>query len=125
MSESFSFGGKKLSYISEWINGTLWVFVNGKTFSVDASENLRKSRRGFVGISHNKVMAPMPGKVTKVLVKEGQKVTKGQAVVVMEAMKMEYTLKADLAGPIEKVKASVGAQVSLGDILVQIAQEPS
>jgi acetyl/propionyl-CoA carboxylase alpha subunit len=122
MSESFSFGGKKLSYISEWINGTLWVFVNGKTFSVDASENLRKSRRGFVGISHNKVM---PGKVTKVLVKEGQKVTKGQAVVVMEAMKMEYTLKADLAGPIEKVKASVGAQVSLGDILVQIAQEPS
>jgi biotin carboxyl carrier protein len=38
---------------------------------------------------------------------------------------MEYTLKADLAGPIEKVKASVGAQVSLGDILVQIAQEPS
>lgn len=124
MRELFSHNGKKLSYVSEWIQGTLWVHVNGKTFTVEGSQNTKRNRKGSVGIAHNKVMAPMPGKVTKVLVKEGQVVEKGQAVVVMEAMKMEYTLKSDLAGPIEKVKATVGAQVSLGDILVQIAQEP-
>lgn len=124
MREIFNHQGTKLSYVSEWIQGILWVHVNGKTFSMDPSQNSKRNRKGQVGVAHNKVMAPMPGKVTKVLVKEGQMVEKGQAVVVMEAMKMEYTLKADLAGPVEKVKAIAGAQVSLGDILVQIAQEP-
>lgn len=124
MRELFNHNGKNVSYVSEWIQGTLWVHVNGKTFNIEGAQNSKKNRKGSAGTSHNKVMAPMPGKVTKVLVQEGQIVDKGQAVVVMEAMKMEYTLKSDLAGPVEKVKATVGAQVSLGDVLVQIAQEP-
>lgn len=123
MRETFNHGGKKLFYTSEWIQGKLWVHVNGKTFAIESAQATKRNRTGHVGASHNKVMAPMPGKVTKVLVKEGQVVTKGQAVVVMEAMKMEYTLKADMAGPIEKVRANAGTQVSLGDILVQIAEE--
>ena len=124
MREIFGHNGKKITYVSEWIQGTLWVHVNGKTFTLEPTQGSRKNRKGSIGIGHHKVMAPMPGKITKVLVKEGQIVEKGQAVVVMEAMKMEYTLKADLAGPVEKVKVVVGAQVSLGDILVQLAQEP-
>ncbi len=123
MREIFNLKGQKLSYISEWIQGTLWVHVNGKTFSIDSSQNSKRNRKGSAGIAGNKVLAPMPGKVTKVLVTEGQAVEIGQAVVVMEAMKMEYTLKAEVPGPVEKVKATVGSQVSLGDILVQIAQE--
>lgn len=123
MREIFNYKGQKLSYVSEWIQGTLWVHVNGKIFSVE-SQVTKRNRKGNVGIAHNKVTAPMPGKVTKVFVKEGQVVEKGQPVVVMEAMKMEYTLKSEIGGPVEKVKAVVGAQVSLGDMLVQIAQEP-
>ena len=123
MREIFNLNGKKISYVSEWIQGTLWVHVNGKTFTLEANQGSRKNRKGHSGIAHNKVMAPMPGKVTKVLVQEGQEVEKGQAVVVMEAMKMEYTLKSEISGPVEKVLAKVGSQVSLGDILVQIAQE--
>lgn len=123
MREIFSYKGQKLSYVSEWIQGTLWVHVNGKIFSVE-SQGTKRNRKGNVGIAHNKVTAPMPGKITKVFVKEGQIVEKGQPVVVMEAMKMEYTLKSEIGGPVEKVKAVVGAQVSLGDMLVQISQEP-
>ena len=123
MREIFTSKSTKLSYVSEWIKGTLWVHVNGKTFSLESAQNSKKNRKGSAGIAHNKIMAPMPGKVTKVLVKEGQIVEKGQPVVVMEAMKMEYTLKTELAGPVEKVKAIVGSQVSLGDVLVQIAQD--
>ena len=123
MREIYSLNGKKISYVSEWIQGTLWVHVNGKIYSVDSTLRSKRNRKGQGGPAHNQVMAPMPGKVTKVLVKEGDRVSKGQAVVVMEAMKMEYTLKTDLAGPIEKVLAKVGSQVSLGDILVQISQE--
>ena len=123
MAETFTFNGKKLNYVSEWIKGTLWVHVNGKTFSVAQAGSKRK-RRGQESISHNKVMSQMPGKITKIFVQEGQVVQKGQPVVVMEAMKMEYTLKAELTGPIEKFLAKVGAQVSVGDLLIQIAQEP-
>ena len=122
MRELFTHNGKKLSYVSEWIQGTLWVHVNGKTYSLEGSGS-KRGRKAQVGSSHEKVLAPMPGKVTKVLVQEGQSVAKGQAVVVMEAMKMEYTLKAELDGPIDKVLAKVGSQVSLGDLLVQIAKK--
>jgi acetyl/propionyl-CoA carboxylase alpha subunit len=123
MREIFTYGGKKLSYVSEWIQGTLWVHVDGKTFAIEGVGQSRKSRKTSEGSDQNKVSAPMPGKVTKVLIQEGQKVEKGQAVVVMEAMKMEYTLKAEIAGPIAKVAAKVGSQVSLGDLLVEIMQE--
>lgn len=123
MREVFNHNGKKISYVSEWIQGTLWVYVNGKIISLGSSQSIKKNRKGAAGVTHNKVTAPMPGKITKVFIKEGEIVQKGQAVVVMEAMKMEYTLKVELAGPVEKVAAKVGAQVSLGDVLVQIAQE--
>lgn len=123
MRDLFQHKGQTLSYKCEWIQGTLWVHVNGKIYSIESQSKGRKSRKGQSGAAHNQVMAPMPGKVTKVLVQQGQVVTKGQPVVVMEAMKMEYTLKAELPGPIEKVMAQVGAQVSLGDVLVQIEQE--
>ncbi len=124
MRQIFSYKSQKISYVSEWIQGTLWLHVGGKTFTFESSQVAKKSRKGHIGLAHNKIIAPMPGKITKVLVVEGQVVEKGQAVVVMEAMKMEYTLKTELAGPVEKVKIIVGSQVSLGDILVQINQEP-
>lgn len=123
MRELFQHKGQTLSYRHEWIQGTLWVHVNGKIYSVETQSKSRKNRKGQSGAAHNQVIAPMPGKVTKVLVQAGQAVTKGQAVVVMEAMKMEYTLKAELSGPVEKVMAQVGSQVSLGDVLVQVGQQ--
>jgi biotin carboxyl carrier protein len=62
----------------------------------------------------------MPGKVTKILLTPGSAVEVGQAVLVMEAMKMEYTLKAEIAGEVESVNCAVGEQVALGKALVKI-----
>lgn len=121
MNQVFDFKGKKIPFFSEWVQGVLWVHVNGKTFTVNTSAG-KKSRKESAGIAHNKVLAPMPGKVTKIFVQVGQVVQKGQVVAVMEAMKMEYTLKADLPGPIKKIFTTVGAQVSLGDTLVEITE---
>lgn len=101
------------------IKGTLWVHLNGRTVSVDANPG-RKSRKKGAGGSSDTVVAPMPGKVTKILVSPGGVVDAGQAVLVMEAMKMEYTLKAEVAGSIETVNCSVGEQVALGKNLVKI-----
>ena len=68
------------------------------------------------------IKAPMPGKITRVIVRLGEAVTKGQSLVVMEAMKMEYTLAADRAGVVETLTAKVGAQVPLGEVLVRVSE---
>lgn len=69
------------------------------------------------------IKAPMPGKVLAVNVAEGDSVTKGQALVVLEAMKMEHALTAPRDGVIAQLSASVDAQVADGDILVALAED--
>lgn len=64
----------------------------------------RKSKRALEGDS----LSPMPGKILKVLVKVGDKVIKGDPLIIMEAMKMEHTLKAGKDGVVKAVKFSEG-----------------
>lgn len=104
---------------AQLLRGTLWVHHQGKTFTVDTGAG-RKSRKKGAGGSSDQVAAPMPGKITKILVNAGQEITAGQAVLVMEAMKMEYTLKAEIAGQISDISCAVGEQVVLGKVLVKI-----
>ena len=68
-------------------------------------------------------VAPMPGKVIQVLVSEGDVVQKGQALVVLEAMKMEQTMVAPEDGVIASVRVSEGAQVDAGAVLVVMEEE--
>ena len=65
-------------------------------------------------------MAPMPGKVVKVLVATGDVVTVGQALVVLEAMKMETTLVAEVAGTVAMVAATPGGMIDAGAVVVEI-----
>jgi len=66
------------------------------------------------------VQAPMPGKVVKTLVKEGDEVTSGQGIIVVEAMKMENELRAPAGGTVKSVLASEGQNVDAGQDLVII-----
>jgi 3-methylcrotonyl-CoA carboxylase alpha subunit len=65
-----------------------------------------------------KLIAPMPGRIIAVLAEAGADVTKGQALIVMEAMKMEHTIKAPAEGRIAKVRYAVGDQVEDGAELI-------
>jgi 3-methylcrotonyl-CoA carboxylase alpha subunit len=67
--------------------------------------------------------APMPGKIVQVLAKPGDRVKKGQALVILEAMKMEHTLAAPADRVIEEVRVSAGEQVVEGALVVTFAQE--
>jgi len=69
------------------------------------------------------VSAPMPGKIITVDTEEGAQVEKGQRLLVLEAMKMEYTLTAPKAGRIASLGAKPGAQVSEGTVLAVIEAE--
>ncbi|MFI4920305.1 MAG: acetyl-CoA carboxylase biotin carboxylase subunit [Gammaproteobacteria bacterium] len=68
-------------------------------------------------------LSPMPGRVVAVHVKPGDRVEPGQALMVLEGMKMEYTVKATVAGVIEKVLHSVGSMVDAEAPLVDIKPE--
>jgi biotin carboxyl carrier protein len=60
----------------------------------------------------------MPGKVVRVLVKAGALVEAGDALVVVEAMKMQNELKSPKSGTVVEVRAEMGAPVNAGDLLV-------
>jgi biotin carboxyl carrier protein len=67
--------------------------------------------------SPRKLIAPMPGKVIRILLQERAQVEAGQGIVVMEAMKMQNEIKSPRKGTIQKILATEGASVNAGDVL--------
>jgi 3-methylcrotonyl-CoA carboxylase alpha subunit len=65
----------------------------------------------------------MPGKIIQVLVKAGDKVKRGQALAMLEAMKMEHTLSAPADATVEAVNVSAGDQVGAETVVVRFAKE--
>jgi propionyl-CoA carboxylase alpha chain len=66
------------------------------------------------------LVAPMPGKVVKVLVAEGQEVTAGSPLLVLEAMKMEHTVRAADTGFVRALHVAVGDQVDTDRLLAVV-----
>jgi len=112
--------GKTVKVYAQKIKGETWLHMNGRTFIYQDEAQQQMKKKGKQSAHAGDLIAPMPGKVTKILKQSGDSVTKGEVVVVMEAMKMEYTLKSDGNGLIKTVNCKVGEQVSLGKILVHI-----
>ena len=98
--------------------GRLWFHWRGQTYVVESTERARRGAKTAAG--SGVLTAPMPGKITRVAAQIGETVTKGQVLVVMEAMKMEYTLQVDVDGRVGEVNATVGANVPQGAILIKV-----
>jgi len=100
----------------------LVVVVDGHRFEVDVQDPRRwRSKaggRGGEGVAS--VMAPMPGKVVRVLVAAGDPVEAGQGLIVVEAMKMQNEMKAPRAGRVLKISVQAGSAVAAGDVLATI-----
>lgn len=114
--------GRRMRVPAVKAQGKLWFHWRGETHSVDVGGSSRRGGadkgKGQPGV----ITAPMPGKITRVAVQKGEMVSKGQALVVMEAMKMEYTLEADLDGKVGEVNVETGMQVALGAVLVRVGE---
>lgn len=106
----------------EKIGSTVWVHDRGQTFSWSLEKKFQFEGSKAAEKS-NQLKAPMPGKVTKIFRNSGESIRAGDPVVVMEAMKMEYTLKFNQDGKIEKLWVAVGEQVKLGDILAELKED--
>ena len=98
------------------LNGEI-VFIDGKAFLI---EPLTKSDAVIGG--GNMISAPMPGKIISVNVSSGEKVAKGDALIVVEAMKMEMTLPAPRDGVVETVNVLPGALVADDEILLTLKE---
>jgi pyruvate carboxylase subunit B len=106
--------------IGRWIAG-----VGGGRYEVSVVDERTHHVRQLVGSSAasagQSLKAPMPGLVLRVLVAEGDQVSAGQGLVVLEAMKMENELKAAGAGVVRAVRVAAGATVDKGQLLLEVA----
>lgn len=114
--------GRQVEGTVAYSGGMLWVHLNGQTFTYEPPR--RGGRRGGsrAGTSSDpgEITAPMPGKIIKILAKEGESISAHQVLLVMEAMKMEYTLKAQADGKVDTISCAPGDQVALGQVLVKL-----
>lgn len=101
------------------VQGTTVSFAfEGETYTADVSDKgARKARQ-----REHSMSAPMPGVVTKILVREGGVVAKGAALIVLEAMKMEHQIIAPYDGTVTKVNCTEGELVQPGVDLIELAQ---
>jgi len=83
----------------------------------------RRTRRRGPEETPGEVTPPMPSVVLRILVKEGERVKRGQGIVVVSAMKMQTTLVAPTDGTVKKIHTKIDAKVAPGDILVEIEKE--
>ena len=95
-----------------------WVWFRGETYRLSPARSRRAVRGGEETPS---LEAPMPGRIATVRVASGASVSKGDVLVVVEAMKMEHAVRAPRDGAVERVLVSEGQMVSLGDVLVEMA----
>jgi len=94
-----------------------WVHLDGHVFcieKIEAGSNSDDLEGGLI--------APMPGKILEVLVEKGQSVASGDLLLVMEAMKMEHRIVANVDGVIATMNLKEGDQVQQGDVLVEISE---
>jgi len=99
-------------------NAKRWVTVNGRTFLLTKSLG---AKGGGAGHAHaSELAAPMPGQVRSVNVVEGDSVTKGQTLLVIEAMKMEIRVQAPFDGVVRSLTVKVGQTVEREQILVKM-----
>jgi 3-methylcrotonyl-CoA carboxylase alpha subunit len=115
------FDGARLS--SVWVRQgcDLHIFHSGGSHRLSLVDPLADASAAELG--GERVTAPMPGRITAVLTGPGAAVELGQPLVVMEAMKMEHTIKALRPGTVQAVRYGIGDQVEEGALLVEFADE--
>lgn len=96
--------------------GEFMVLGNGK--EAIGSLAAKKMKKG--GAHSGGLTSPMPGKIFKVLKEEGSEVKKGETILILEAMKMEHSIRADKDGKVKKIKFKVGELVQGGVTLAEV-----
>jgi biotin carboxyl carrier protein len=96
----------------------IWVGTTRYTAQIRDPRSLRRRKDGAGNdLSPKELVAPMPGKVVRILVSEMTEVEAGQGIVIVEAMKMQNEIKSPKKGILQKLFAAEGSNVNAGDVL--------
>ena len=112
-------GRRQTVFFHEPHRGQIYVSIEGRSL-------LFRNRIAFAGAADEegagggRIVAPMHGALLEVLVKEGDTVTKGTRLAVLEAMKMQHDILAEVDGTVSNVAADAGKQVAADDLLIEI-----
>ena len=115
-----NYSGKKLRVWAEKQGQSIWLHYLGKTICVPMAKTSRTDSGSGSSVGSGEISAPMPGKILKVKCKRGDKVQSGDVLIVMEAMKMEYSLAAEISGEIALLTCKEGDQVQKDSLLVRV-----
>ncbi len=103
--------------------GNIHVWVNGETFVFEKNQPKSTAYRpgaGEAAEAGNDIGAPMPGKILKILVKEGQEVAQNERLFIVEAMNMENEVKTPRDGVVKKINFKENDLVSVGETVVEL-----
>ena len=116
--------GKSFEVRVEPFAGKLRVSTSGREIEASVRDPREWQRRGHSGAEtegRQQIVAPMPGKVVRLLVATGDVVQAGQGIVVVEAMKMQNVLRAEQDGKVKKIHATAGATLAVDALIMEFA----
>ena len=122
-SYSILIAGRSLEARVEEQSGELRVRTAGREFRVEIIDPRSWQRGKGAGIElegRQQLVAPMPGKIVRVLAAPGEQVTAGQGLLVIEAMKMQNEVRSPKSGTLEKLAAE-GQTVNAGEVLAVVS----
>ena len=131
--------GRTLPFVTAWIGDELHVWLDGVLFIFQRLEEQQRDRRalrtmdegsvaptaGHVSatVDARHITSRLSGSVLLVFVQPGDSVSVGDEICIVEAMKMEHSIRSSVAGTVKAVNVTLGQQVSIGDILVELEGE--
>ncbi|MBA9004881.1 acetyl/propionyl/methylcrotonyl-CoA carboxylase subunit alpha [Thermomonospora cellulosilytica] len=118
-----SYGGRTTSFAYARDGEVLWLGRDGRVWALAEHVRGEEAGAGAGGAGDGVLRSPMPGTVIAVKAAEGDRVTEGQPLVVVEAMKMEHTVTAPMDGVVSRIAVRPGAGVALDAVLAEITPQ--
>ncbi|WP_452465176.1 acetyl-CoA carboxylase biotin carboxyl carrier protein subunit [Nonomuraea recticatena] len=117
-------GGRAFRFTAAREGETLWLGREGQAWALTRHRiGDPGDRAGAAGAGDGVVRSPMPGTVLLVKVSQGDQVSEGQPLVIVEAMKMEHTVTAPMAGVISELPVKAGQSVDMDAVLAVVDTE--
>ena len=114
--EIFEIGGRRHRVVAARGRDRVFVWCDGEVFEFSPAAASPRA-----GAAADDLLAPMPGRIRKTLVSEGQAVARGDVLLVLEAMKMEHAIRAPRDGSVRRLPHAEGELVETGTPLVELA----
>ncbi|WHT16595.1 acetyl/propionyl/methylcrotonyl-CoA carboxylase subunit alpha [Crossiella sp. CA-258035] len=120
---TLSYRGRTTRFTTVRSGQSSWLTADGSTYQLTETEKLAAARHEAPGGRGGPVTSPMPGTVLVVKVAQGEAVTAGQPLIIVEAMKMEHTITAPVDGLVSELRVRPGQQVGLDQALAVVTPQ--